>query len=295
MIDTIDVMCAGRKIPGISLLFFLIPAAFAQAPGSEPSALPLDILRPQYGEESRFPRDYVIGKLGRGDASEESYQMARRIMAGLVSGNAASALADLPGGKRAVVLDSIRALGPRAWRIGGGRNEPDGSVSFLIRFLGREQSITGELYLRYTVPVAEGSAENAEESPGGESSAGNTEAAAGDTADDAAENTETAAENAETAAENAEITGDADENTTAAPGDPDAAAGNPANAAGNAANDAAGNTGTVAAGASTASAGEAPAAVRWRVEDVLLEPPGSLTEGQFGPAGADMTPYERFF
>jgi hypothetical protein len=278
-------MFAGRKIPGISLLFFLIPVVFAQAPGGEPSALPPDILRPQYEEEARFPRDYVIGRLGRGDAGEESYQAAKRIMAGLVSENAASTLVDLPGGKRAAVLDNIRALGPRVWRIGGGRNEPDGSVSFLIRFLGREQSITGELYLRYQVPAAaEKPAESAAEPPGGE-----------DAAENAAEFPGAAAGDAEAPAGNPEAAGG---NVETASGDPAAAAkdpaGNPASVPGNAAGNS-GKTGAAAASASTASAAGSPAAARWRVEDVLLEPPGSLGEGQFGPAGADMTPYERFF
>ncbi|MDR2662695.1 MAG: hypothetical protein LBC31_06825 [Treponema sp.] len=269
-----------RKIPGISLLFFLIPAAFAQAPGG-PSALPLDILRPQYGEEARFPRDYVIGKLGRGDAAEESYQAAKRIMAGLVSGNAAQALADLPRGKRALVLDSIRALGPRAWRIGGGRNEPDGSVSFLIRFLGREQSITGELYLRYTVP--EEPPAGAAESPAGETRgpAENTEAAA--------ENTAEVPGNGETAADDVAetVNGENPAGIPAVPEDPESPAENPAIAG-----TAAGNGGAAAANAPRAAGSPA---IRWRVEDLLLEPPGGLTEGQFGPAGADMTPYERFF
>jgi hypothetical protein len=34
---------------------------------------------------------------------------------------------------------------------------------------------------------------------------------------------------------------------------------------------------------------------RWRVDDILLESPRSLTDGKYGPGGADMTPYERFF
>jgi len=34
---------------------------------------------------------------------------------------------------------------------------------------------------------------------------------------------------------------------------------------------------------------------RWRVDDILLEPPRHLTDGKYGPGGADMTPYERFF
>ena len=112
------------------------------------SSLPPELLRPRYGEEPRFPQDYVIGALGRGDASEESYRYARQIAAGLASGNGRTEGVEFSEQKRLSVLRTIAGLGTRSWRVGGGRVEPDGSVSYLIRFLGRENSVTGELYLR---------------------------------------------------------------------------------------------------------------------------------------------------
>ncbi|MDR0323969.1 MAG: hypothetical protein LBI12_05960, partial [Treponema sp.] len=46
-------------------------------------------------------------------------------------------------------FSNIGSITPRNFRIGGGREEPDGAVSFLVRFLGRDYGITGELYIRY--------------------------------------------------------------------------------------------------------------------------------------------------
>ena len=174
--------------------------------------LPPELLRPRYGEDPFFPRDYVIGKIGRCDASEESYRYARLIIANLAAGDGKTEGVQFSEQKRLYVRQNIGILGTRTWRVGGGRVEPDGSVSFLIRFLGRENSITGELYLRKEEPKA--GAEEKEDVKGD------------DIIDD--------------------IT--ADEET-----------------------------------------------VFWLVDDILLEPPRSLAEGKFGPSGADMMPYERFF
>jgi hypothetical protein len=108
-----------------------------------------DILkRPQRGESPRYPRDAVIGELGRGTASEEAYLAAQNVMRGVLSGNRESGL--LSGLDPALLEELFTNLGPieaRQYRLGGGREEPDGSVSFLFRFLGREQSVAGELYL----------------------------------------------------------------------------------------------------------------------------------------------------
>ncbi len=46
-------------------------------------------------------------------------------------------------------VDALSVVNPRYFRLGSGREEPDGSVSFLVRFAGREQGITGELYIRF--------------------------------------------------------------------------------------------------------------------------------------------------
>jgi hypothetical protein len=69
-------------------------------------------------------------------------------MRGILSGNPESGL--LSGVDPSLLEELFTDLGliaPRQYRLGGGREEPDGSTSFLFRFIGREQSIAGELYL----------------------------------------------------------------------------------------------------------------------------------------------------
>jgi hypothetical protein len=46
-------------------------------------------------------------------------------------------------------LPVLESIAPNTYRIGGGREEPDGAISFLIRYIGRERSITGELFVRF--------------------------------------------------------------------------------------------------------------------------------------------------
>jgi hypothetical protein len=141
----------------IIILFYFLLAAQTDKPNrairsGDASAQHLDLLRPRYGESPHFPRDYVIGALGRCDASEESYRYAKLLVSGLASGNGRADGVDFPEQKRLSVLREISDLRTRGWRVGGGRIEPDGSVSYLIRFLGRESSVTGELYLRREEP-----------------------------------------------------------------------------------------------------------------------------------------------
>ncbi|MDR2073239.1 MAG: hypothetical protein LBP60_07385, partial [Spirochaetaceae bacterium] len=109
----------GQKVLGMVIitLFFFGLFLWAQIPGESPSALPLELLRPQYGEEPRFPRDYVIGELGQGDAPEGSYQAAKRFVADLVLRNGRAG--GMPEQKRISILERIAGLGIRTWRIGG--------------------------------------------------------------------------------------------------------------------------------------------------------------------------------
>ena len=258
-------MILRQKALVVGVLIFLCILLAAQSgttvSRTETGSLPLELLRPRYGEEPRFPRDYVIGSLGRCDASEESYQYAWRIAASLAGGNGKIDGVLFPEQKRLSALKGISGLGTRSWRVGGGRVEPDGSVSFLIRFLGREKSVTVELYLRKPEPIAGRAAGKADaaEPVGGieiivdEKAAGNEEIAAGE---------EAAA--AEKAAANE---GTASAQKTAA--------------------------GEEAVVNEKLSRSEEPAA--WLVDDVLLEPPRSLVEGKYSPGGSDMIPYERFF
>ncbi|MDR2701969.1 MAG: hypothetical protein LBB72_06040 [Spirochaetaceae bacterium] len=306
-------MKLGQKIFVISLFLFIGLAFFTRntAMGQTgAAALPREVLRPQYGEDPRFPRDYVIGELGRGDATEEAYRLAREIVASLAEGDGKVDRAVFPEQKRLAALSKIRAVGARSWRVGGGRAEGAGGYSFLVRFLGRERSITGELYLQWEEPkppvVEEPAPADSEDTPA-ETEAAEEESAEEETAEaenaaletetPAAEEESTAAETAMTKTETAEPVNVPAEPETAEPIDVPAEPGTaavdfniPAIPDGSppTETDAVANTTVTPA----AAAAEEP---RWRVDDILLESPRRLTDGKYSPGGADMTPYERFF
>jgi hypothetical protein len=112
-------------------------------------AIPEQIRRPSRGEDPRYPRDAVIGELGRGQASDEAYAFARELFSALLWQNLDSAvLSDMSTQLRDEIIASQEAINAQKFRIGGGREEDDGSTSFLFRFIGREQGAAGELYLR---------------------------------------------------------------------------------------------------------------------------------------------------
>jgi hypothetical protein len=318
-------MKLGQKVFVISLLLFIGMAFFTRntARGQTgPASLPREVLRPQYGEDPHFPKDYVIGELGRGDATEESYQLARDIVASLAAGDGKIDRAVFPEQKRLAAVNRIKAVGARSWRVGGGRAEGAGGYSFLIRFLGRERSITGELYLQWEEPkpvvVQEPAATDAPaETAAAETAEADSAAAETDTAAEAG-GAASEAENAATGPESAvEETAIAETKTTEAENvqaEPGAVA--PGTAAPGAATPGAATPGTAAVEFNIPAAPAEPpteaasadsvakttvtpvAAVeepRWRIDDILLEPPRSLTDGRYSPGGADMTPYERFF
>jgi hypothetical protein len=112
--------------------------------------VPEQIRRPNRSSETvRYPEDVVIGSLGRGDASQEAYTFARSILDALLRGSTESPV--LAGIGPAWVEEILAALEPISavkYRIGSGREETDGSTSFLFRYIGREQGIAGEFYVR---------------------------------------------------------------------------------------------------------------------------------------------------
>jgi hypothetical protein len=121
--------------------------------GISRGSIPEAVLRPQRGEAPRYPVDTVIGPLGQGGAPREAYLFARQIAAALVAGNMnAASLAALNRAALEKHLAALNAISPRTYRLGSGREEADGAVSFLVRFAGREQGITGELYIRLSGP-----------------------------------------------------------------------------------------------------------------------------------------------
>ena len=133
-------------------LCLLAPGLFGQetetAAEKQKETIPNVLRRPERGGEApRFPQDLVIGELGRRETSDAAWLFARNLVSSLVAGSTAA-----PEGAGSVITESIReeinSIEPRTYRLGSGRVEPDGCVSFLVRFLGSEESITGELFVR---------------------------------------------------------------------------------------------------------------------------------------------------
>jgi len=111
--------------------------------------VPDSLLRPERGEAPRYPKDLVIGDLGPGEASEGAYLFARNILTAIAAGRRdAAVLANSGFSFTESIFDNVRSIRPKDSRLGGGRNEPDGCVSFLFRIIGQQESITGELFVR---------------------------------------------------------------------------------------------------------------------------------------------------
>jgi hypothetical protein len=147
-----------KKIAIIAGFVFLAGLGFpflgrAQEPepsdeGFSPATIPGELRVPQRGEAPRYPKDAVIGELGRGRAPEEAYRHARLCLEALLSGDR-EATALLEAGKTLAdrLFEELEPIEPRQFRLGGGREEDDGTISFLVRFLGREKGKAGELFL----------------------------------------------------------------------------------------------------------------------------------------------------
>ena len=137
---------------GIALLtvYIIFPIyIFSQNQTEGSITIPEALLRPVRGEAPRYPRDTVIGELGQGAAPERAWRYARNIGAFLVARNQnSSAIAGDDNYALREYFPAFESFEPRRYHLGGGRIEADGSVSFLLRFLGREQWMAGELYLR---------------------------------------------------------------------------------------------------------------------------------------------------
>ena len=113
------------------------------------TSVPEALRRPERGEAPRYPKDLIIGNLGQGEASEGAYLYARNILTAITAGRRdAQVLTNSGFSFTESMFDNIRSIRPRDSRLGGGKYEPDGCVSFLIRIIGPQESITGELFIR---------------------------------------------------------------------------------------------------------------------------------------------------
>jgi hypothetical protein len=109
---------------------------------------PDSVRRPFRDELVRLPTDVIIGELGMGAAPSGAYLFAKDFMESLIHQNdTAPIFSGVDNALLYFLFEEIEFLEPYAFRLGGGRFEPDGAVSFLVRFIGREKSMTGEMYL----------------------------------------------------------------------------------------------------------------------------------------------------
>ena len=146
---------------GLSFFSHMIPAQDAY---TDFIPVPSELRKPERGEAPRYPEDLVIGELGQGEAPLGAYQFAQELLSALAGGRNTAAVvqrsSSLIGES---VFEELQSINPRTYRIGGGRYEPDGSVSFLVRFVGRTESITGELFVRFETPRPTAAAEDSED------------------------------------------------------------------------------------------------------------------------------------
>lgn len=132
------------------------------------SVVPEQIRRPQYGEALRFPEDSIVGILGKGEAPADSYHFVQETLKILLQekseqtapedqnvGNTAgqTVLSNLPPEESERIISILQELNPEKIRIGGGREEIDGSVSFLLRFMGSGSWSGGEIYVKQNEDV----------------------------------------------------------------------------------------------------------------------------------------------
>jgi hypothetical protein len=144
---------------GIFIFLFFLIAIFLMTPflcfsqeREEPSysgVIPEVLMRPSREKEPFYPVDAVIGLLGNGDVSYAANMYARGVLRDLMRANReAETLQNLSPDSLNEAMTKLSEVTPRKVRLGGGREETDGSVSFLFRFMSSENELSGELYIR---------------------------------------------------------------------------------------------------------------------------------------------------
>jgi hypothetical protein len=136
-------------------LFLVFSGSIVQ--GQDRGSIPEELLRPILRVSPHYPADIIIGDLGQGKASSAAYSYANSLASALLSRQRGHpSLASV----NPVLLDSyfykLGSVAPVSFRLGGGREEADGAISFLIRYIGRDLGITGELYIRYRTRQVDG-------------------------------------------------------------------------------------------------------------------------------------------
>jgi hypothetical protein len=106
------------------------------------------IRRPRQGESPRYPEDSIIGELGQGEAPVESYRFVQELLQELLPKESRQEfVSNLPIDNTEGIINILQEIDPENVRIGGGREEADGSISFLLRFIGTNSWSGGEIYV----------------------------------------------------------------------------------------------------------------------------------------------------
>jgi hypothetical protein len=135
--------------------FFIFSVSIAQ--GQDRGSIPEELLRPRWSASPRYPADIVIGDLGQGSASYAAYSYANSIASALLSRQRGHpSLASVNPDLLNNYFYKLGGIAPVSFRLGGGREEADGAISFLIRYIGKDYGITGELYIRYRTRQIQG-------------------------------------------------------------------------------------------------------------------------------------------
>jgi hypothetical protein len=133
-------------LAGLTLTVF----CFAQNSADSFNGVVPEILRrPNRESEYIYPADAVIGQLGDSSAPAGADAYARNILRDLMRrGGDSEILKDISPALLTEAMTKLAETEPRKARLSGGQEEIDGSVSFLFRFMGRENELSGELYIR---------------------------------------------------------------------------------------------------------------------------------------------------
>jgi hypothetical protein len=131
-------------------LLLAVLLAGSHAGFSEESAsitVPDAIRRPSRNETPRYPRDFVIGDLGRGELPQEDLNYASNVLRALMQGREQSSLLEtLDKDTVRGYIEELQGIRVEKLRIGGGQEIVDGAGSFLFRFIGRNGQLGGVMY-----------------------------------------------------------------------------------------------------------------------------------------------------
>lgn len=226
--------------------------------------IPETLRRPERGETPRYPRDVVIGVLGQGQSPDDAYKYAQDLLSTLLAGTRdAQIVTDNSTVLTESLLDQLGSIEPQSYRIGSGRIEEDGSVSYLVRFLGQNESITGELFLRQANAAA----------PGDNSASGGTSVSSEDS----------------TSMGDSTSTGDSTSGGDVTSGGNLVSSGDQASAG-----DQTTGGDIVSSGDQTSGEVAVSGNGKWRLDDLVLEEKRLLTEIR-DSYRYDFSPYERFY